>query len=108
MSQLWRSIRAHALEYWLRRPKKADGIQYCCPNRDGQEKLSESVFSHINRSARRGDAASRDLIEEWLKYVPTLEQGEFCTRFRSGDDIQFAAAFQELFLHVWLARYLSG
>lgn len=58
----------------------------------------------MNRSARRGDAASRVLIEEWLNYVPMSERSELCARFRSDDNTKFAAAFQELFVHEYLRR----
>jgi hypothetical protein len=71
--------------------------------RDNDRKnLSESVFAYLNRSAKRGSVASRALIEEWLRHVPTSERREFCARFRSGDNIQFGTAFQELFLHEFL------
>lgn len=43
-------------------------------------------------------------MEEWLRLVPISEQGEFCSRFRSGDNIQFGTAFQELCLHEFLRR----
>jgi hypothetical protein len=68
----------------------------------GPKNLFQSVFAYLNRSAKRGSAASRALIDEWLFHFPESEQDEFCARIRSGDDIQFRTAFQELFLHVAL------
>jgi hypothetical protein len=70
----------------------------------GGKILLESVFTYLNRSAKRVSAASRNLIEEWLFHVPKSEHDEFCARFRSGDNIQFGTAFQELFLHEFLRR----
>jgi hypothetical protein len=70
----------------------------------GRKNLSESVFAYLNRSAKRGSAASRALIEEWMFHTPRSEQDEFCARFRSGDNVQFGTAFQELFLHEFLRR----
>jgi len=71
---------------------------------NSRKNLSESVFAYLNRSTKPGSAASRALMEEWLRLVPISEQGEFCSRFRSGDNIQFGTAFQELFLHEFLRR----
>lgn len=68
----------------------------------GRKDLSESVFDYLNRSAMRGNAASRDLIEKWLYHVPKSEQAGLRSRFRSGDNVKFGTAFQELFLHEFL------
>ncbi len=73
-----------------------------------RKKMTESVFTHLNSSARPGDVASRALIEEWLAQVPVSEQDEFRSRFRSGDDIQFNTAFQELFWHEFLRSQCCG
>jgi hypothetical protein len=65
---------------------------------------TENNFAYLNRSGRAGSAAERALIEAWLSRVPSTEHPEFCSRFRSGDDAQFVAAFQELTLHELLRR----
>jgi len=70
----------------------------------GKKKLSESVFAYLNRSAKPGSVAGRAIIEEWMSHVPASEQEEFRARFRSGDNVQFGTAFQELFLHEFLRR----
>lgn len=70
----------------------------------GRKNLSESVFAYLNRSTKPSSAASRVLIEEWMSDVPASEQHEFCARFRSGENVQFGTAFQELFLHEFLRR----
>lgn len=73
--------------------------------RDNDRKnLTESLFAYLNRSTKPGSCASRALIEDWLRNVPTSEHAEFRARFRSGDNIQFGTAFQELFLHEFLRR----
>ena len=59
---------------------------------DGRRNLTESVFAYLNRSAKSGSEASRALTE----------QSEFRARFRFGDNIRFATAFQQLFLHEFL------
>ncbi len=71
-----------------------------------RKNLPESVFGYLNRSAKRGSAAIRALMEGWLAQVPISERSEFCSRFRSCDDTQFVAAFQELFLHEFLRRQM--
>ena len=70
----------------------------------GRKHLSEGVFAYLNCSTKPGSEASRALIEDWLRNVSPSEQGEFRARFRSGDNIQFGTAFQELFLHEFLRR----
>ena len=70
----------------------------------GRKRLSESVFAYLNRSAKPGNAMSRNLIEEWLAHVPQSERVDLCARFRSGDNVNFGTAFQELFLHEFLLR----
>jgi len=52
-----------------------------------------------------GSAACRALTEEWMSYVAASEQDEFRARFRSGDNVLFGTAFQELFLHEFLRRH---
>jgi hypothetical protein len=64
----------------------------------------ESTFAYLNRSARPGSAASRVLLETWLSRVPVAEHADFCSRFRSGDNVQFTSALQELTLHELLRR----
>jgi hypothetical protein len=59
----------------------------------------ESSFAYVNRSARPGSAASRDLIEAWLSRVPPAKHADFRSRFRCGDEAQFTSALQELTLH---------
>jgi len=65
---------------------------------------TESTFSYLNRSARRGSAASRALIETWLYRTPAAEHADFRSRFRCGNDLQFTSALQELTLHELLRR----
>jgi hypothetical protein len=60
---------------------------------------TESSFAYLNRSARHSSAESRTLIETWLSRVPATERSAFCSRFRSGAEVQFTSALQELTLH---------
>jgi hypothetical protein len=70
----------------------------------GSKDLTESIFAYLNRSSKRSSVASRGLIEDWLSRVPKSEQSVFRSRFRSGENIPFGTAFQELFLHEFLRR----
>jgi hypothetical protein len=70
----------------------------------GKKNLSESAFAYLNRSAKPGSVACRAVIEEWMSNVPASGQEELRARFRSGDNVQFGTAFQELFLHEFLRR----
>lgn len=69
-----------------------------------RKKLTESSFSYLNRSARRGSAESRGLMESWLSRVPASEHADFCARFRCGKESEFTSALQELMLHELLRR----
>jgi len=69
-----------------------------------RKKLTESSFAYLNRSARRGSAEGRALMETWLSRVPTSEHAEFCARFRCGKESEFTSALQELMLHELLRR----
>jgi len=68
------------------------------------KKRREQTFAYLNRSARRGYAVSRLLIETWLSRVPAPLQVDFCTRFRCGREADFTSALQELTLHELLMR----
>lgn len=74
------------------------------PRTSDRKKRFESVFEYLNRSAKRGSAAARSLIEDWVLQLPASERAEIRTRFRSKDNNKFYAAFQELFLHEFLRR----
>ena len=69
-----------------------------------RKKLTESSFAFLNRSARRGSAESRAIMEIWLSRVPTSERADFRTRFRCGKESEFTSALQELMLHELLRR----
>jgi hypothetical protein len=73
-----------------------------------RKKLTESSFAYLNRSARRGSAESRALMETWLLRVPTSEHADFCARFRCGKESEFTSALQELMLHELLRRQRCG
>jgi hypothetical protein len=70
----------------------------------GSKMRTESIYDDLNRSARPGSAASRALIESWMKSVPAAERASIRLRFRSGNDVQFASAMQELTMHELLRR----
>lgn len=88
---------------WLRMPKPKVFDTASRTDLNGKMRM-EPIFAHLNRSGRPGSAASRALIETLLSRVPQAEQADFCSRFRCDDDVQFAAAFQELTLHELLWR----
>src|SRR5882762_9349322 len=69
-----------------------------------RKRRSTSIFSYLNNSARPGCEASRMLIEDWFLHIPTGEQKELRSRFRSGVDVHFGSAFHELSLHELLLR----
>lgn len=71
---------------------------------DGYKKRAESIFSHLNNSARVGCDVSRNLIEEWFANIPVSERGELRSRFRCGEDTKFSSAFHELTLHELFLR----
>ena len=58
------------------------------------KKRTESSFAYLNRSARRGSAESRALIETWLSRIPATQYADFCKRFRRGDEPQFTRRFR--------------
>lgn len=89
---------------WLRRPNKVKVFDTGEKTDIGRKDRSESMFGYLNRSATRGSEASRALIEDWFSRVPGAEQGDIRSRFRCGENVQFATAFQELFLHEFLLR----
>ncbi len=70
-----------------------------------RRKWPESAFDYLNRSARPGDEASRSLLETWFQRLPSSEQLELRNRLRCNNDVEFATAFQELFLHELLRAY---
>jgi len=69
-----------------------------------RKRRATSIFFHLNDSARPGCEASRTLIEDWFSHIPTGEQKELRSRFRSGVDAHFGSAFHELSLHELLLR----
>src|SRR5262249_55213143 len=48
-------------------------------------------------------AAVRDLIENWFRAYPPEDQAELRARLRSRENVEFLAAFFELYLHALLA-----
>lgn len=108
MKPLWCVVLGSALAATLlikrlRMPKSK--IFDTVPRTDVSGKLrTESTFAYLNRSARPGSAASRALLETWLSRVPAAEHADCCSRFRSGDNVQFTSALQELTLHELLRR----
>src|SRR6266481_4380100 len=54
-------------------------------DKDGKFR-TESSYAYLNRSARRGSAECRALIETWMKRVPGAERAVLRSRFRSGDE----------------------
>ena len=88
---------------WLRMPK-ARIFDRFRRNDMGAKKRTESSFAYLNRSARRGSAESRALMETWLSRLPASEHADFCARFRSGDEQQFTSALQEMTIHELLRR----
>lgn len=68
------------------------------------KKRAESIFAHLNRSAKHSVEVSRDLVEGMFSHVPCDSQVELRARFRSGSDAELASAFQELCLHELLIK----
>lgn len=97
------TVAATLLVAWLCRPRAKifDRVRRTDMSR---KKLTESSFDYLNRSARRGSAESRALMETWLSRVPASEHGDFCARFRSSKESHFTSALQELTLHELLRR----
>jgi hypothetical protein len=69
-----------------------------------RKKRTESIFAYLNRSAKPGSAASRELVEAWLSLVPAAEYANLRRRFRCGNDAEYISALQELTLHELLRR----
>ena len=90
---IWRLTRPHARIF--------DRIRRTDMTR---KKLTESSFAYLNRSAKRGSAESRALMETWLSRVPASEHADFCARFRCGKESEYTSALQELTLHELLRR----
>jgi hypothetical protein len=64
-----------------------------------RKRRTESSFAYLNRSAQRGSAESRELMEIWLSRVPASEHANFRARFRSSNEQLFTTALQEITLH---------
>jgi hypothetical protein len=60
---------------------------------------NEGVFEYLNRSARPGIAAMRDLLDAWFMHVQESAKADVRGRFRARDDAQHQSAFFELFWH---------
>ncbi len=88
---------------WLSKPKAKifDSVSRTDTSR---KRPTESSFAYLNRSAQRGSAESRALMETWLSHVPASEHEDFRARFRSGGEQQFTSALQEITLHELLRR----
>jgi hypothetical protein len=97
------AVAAALLIKWLTRPKVMifDRVRRTDMSR---KKLTESSFAYLNRSAQRGSAESRALVEAWLSRIPASEHGDLCARFRSGQESDFTSALQEITLHELLRR----
>jgi hypothetical protein len=60
---------------------------------------TEPHYRYLNRSARPVFKVVRELIEDWLAEYPRFHRSELVARLRTNDDLQFEAAFFELYLH---------
>jgi hypothetical protein len=66
---------------------------------EGPSGYAESHYAYLNRSARPEFGAVRDLVEDWLGDYPKHHRTHLITRLKTQDDLQFEAAFFELYLH---------
>jgi hypothetical protein len=73
-------------------------------NESEPAKYSEPDFRFLNRSSRLEFQNVRSTLEEWFSKYPKTEKVEFRKRFRTDNNVQFRAAFFELFLHELLNR----
>ncbi len=60
---------------------------------------TEPHFTFLNRSAHPAFGSIRRLTEDWLAEYPKPHQHELVARLRAADNLQFQAAFFELYLH---------
>lgn len=60
---------------------------------------SESAFRFMNKSARDETTRIRELLETWFSHIAATDQASLRGDFRSGNDVQFASAFFELYVH---------
>ncbi len=70
----------------------------------GSAKYSESLFSFLNRSARIEAEHVRGKMEEWLSNFPMAERNRLTTTLQSSNDLEFLAAYFELYLLTLLTR----
>lgn len=66
-------------------------------NYKGPANFNESTYEYLNRSARETSAKIRNLIEEWFANYPDNEKTELATRLKTRNNIEFQAAFFELY-----------
>jgi hypothetical protein len=60
---------------------------------------TEPHYRYLDRSARPVFGVVRELMEDWLSEYPRFHRAELIARLKTVDDIQFEAAFFELYLH---------
>lgn len=60
---------------------------------------AESHFPYLDRTARDDFSAVRDIVEDWVAEYPRFHRRELISRLRTKDDLQFTAAFFELYLY---------
>ena len=79
-----------------------------CRNYTGPSLRSESTYSFLNRSSHPGTEKIRNMLQRWIDRLPQEHRKKVVSDMRNigrgsiSDDIQFDAAFFELFLHEFL------
>lgn len=64
----------------------------------------DTSYDYLNRSARLEAFAIRSLVREWLRSYPSTHRAEWCSRFESGEDLDFYSSFWELYLYTYFKR----
>jgi len=65
---------------------------------------TEPNFAYLDRSARPVMQRVREVLEDWLARYPAEAIPELLARLRSGNDVHFASATFELYLHELMTR----
>jgi hypothetical protein len=60
---------------------------------------NEGTFDYMNRSARPGICAVRELLDSWFEHLPENARADIRARFRSRDEVQHQSAWFEIFWH---------
>jgi hypothetical protein len=63
------------------------------------KRAAESTYEFLDRVSRPELAAPRAVLNDWVAHWPADDREELMGRFRAKDELQFAGAFWELYLH---------